>query len=75
MQTGVDVVPAAIIGSHEVMNKESLKITPGTITVRFGTPIPVEGLGMDDRNSLTERARAAVRELQAGGVSSDQEIR
>ena len=74
VQTGVDVVPAAIIGSHEVMNKESLKITPGTITVRFGTPIPVEGLGMDDRNELTERARAAVRELQAGGGSSDQEI-
>lgn len=74
VQTGVDVVPAAIIGSHEVMNKESLKITPGTITVRFGTPISVEGLGMDDRNELTERAQAAVRELQAGGVPSDQEI-
>lgn len=73
IQTGVDIVPAAIIGSRDVMNKESLRISPGTITVRFGTPIPVEGLDMDDRNELTERARAAVRALQAEPVRSDQE--
>lgn len=73
IQTGVDIVPAAIIGSRDVMNKESLRISPGTITVRFGIPIPVEGLNMDDRNELTERARAAVRALQAEPVRSDQE--
>ena len=72
IQTGVDIVPAAIIGSRDVMNKESLKISPGTITVRFGAPIRVEGLRMDDRNALTERARNAVLELQAAPVQSDQ---
>jgi len=73
IQTGVDIVPAAIIGSRDVMNKGSLKISPGTITVRFGTPIPVAGLDMDNRNELTERARAAVRALQAEPVRSDHE--
>ena len=73
IQTGVDIVPAAIIGSRDVMNKGSWKITPGTITVRFGTPIPVEGLGMDDRNELTERARAAVLDLQAEQARLDRE--
>lgn len=68
IQTGVEVVPTAIIGSHDVMVKGSLRIRPGTITVRFGTPIPVEGLGMDDRNGLTERAWAAVHDLQAERV-------
>ena len=42
---------AAIIGSRDVMRKGSLRIRPGTITLRFGAPIPVEGLGMDDRNN------------------------
>lgn len=73
IQTGVDIVPAAIIGSRDVMNKGSLKFSPGTITVRFGTPISVEGLGMEDRNELTNRARAAVLALQAEPARSDQE--
>ncbi|MGB1658469.1 MAG: lysophospholipid acyltransferase family protein, partial [Longimicrobiales bacterium] len=73
IQSGVDIVPAAIIGSRDVMNQGSLKISPGTITVRFGTPISVEGLGMEDRNELTSRARAAVLALQAEPARSDQE--
>lgn len=73
IQSGVDIVPAAIIGSRDVMNKGSLKISPGTITVRFGTPISVQGLGMEDRNELTSRARAAVLALQAEPARSDQE--
>jgi 1-acyl-sn-glycerol-3-phosphate acyltransferase len=73
IQTGVEVVPGAIIGSRDVMRKGSLRIRPGTITVRFGAPISVEGLGWDDRNQLTERARAAVRDLQADVTRSDRE--
>jgi len=71
IQTGVEVVPAAIIGSRDVMRKGSLRIRPGTITLRFGVPIPVEGLGMDDRNELTEQARTAVRDLQADATRTD----
>lgn len=70
IQTGVDIVPAAIFGSREVMRKGSFLIRPGTIHVRFGEPIAVEGLGMDDRNALTARAHRAVRALQAPGTSS-----
>lgn len=73
IQTGVDIVPAAIIGSRDVMRKGSLKIRPGTITVRFGEPIPVEGLGMEDRNDLTERAWAAVHELLADPARADRD--
>lgn len=68
IQTGVEVVPAAVLGSREVMAKGSWKIHRGrTVTVRFGEPISVEGLGLDDRNALTERAHAAVAELLARG--------
>jgi 1-acyl-sn-glycerol-3-phosphate acyltransferase len=66
IQTGVDIVPAAISGSREVMRKHSLLIRPGTIRVRFGDPIHVAGLDLDDRNQLTARAHGAVAALQAG---------
>ena len=65
IQTGVEVVPAAILGSRNVMPKGSLRIRPGTITVRFGTPIPVAELGMPDRDELTRRAHEAVGGLLA----------
>ncbi len=68
IQAGVEVVPAAILGSREVMAKGSWRIRTGrTITVRFGTPIPVEGLGMEDRDGLMHRSRDAVAALLAAG--------
>jgi 1-acyl-sn-glycerol-3-phosphate acyltransferase len=68
IQAGVEVVPAAILGSRDVMAKGSWRIRTGrTITVRFGTPIPVEGLRMEDRDGLTGRARDAVAALLAAG--------
>ncbi|HAT37102.1 MAG TPA: hypothetical protein DCS75_01310, partial [Gemmatimonadetes bacterium] len=71
IQTGVDVLPAAVIGSREVMKKGSLRIKPGTITVRVGMPIEVDRLDMEDRNELTERARNAVVKLQVQGAQKD----
>lgn len=65
IQAGVDVVPAAISGSREVMRKGSFRIRPGTIRVRFGEPISVEGLGIEQRNELTARAREALLGLQS----------
>ena len=66
IQTGVEVVPAAIIGSREVMPKGTLKIRPGTITVRFGEPIPVDGMEMENRDRLTREAHGAVAGLLGG---------
>jgi len=64
LQTGVEVVPAAILGSRDVMPKGTFRIRTGrTIRVRFGDPIPVEGLDLEGRDELTERAREAVRGL------------
>ena len=63
IQTGVDVVPAAITGSREVMRKGSLLIRPGTVRVRFGVPISVAGLDIEDRNELTRQAREALKSL------------
>jgi 1-acyl-sn-glycerol-3-phosphate acyltransferase len=66
IQTGAEVVPAAIVGSRAVMPKGSLKIRPGTITIRFGRPLSVEGLEIGNRDELTRRAHEAVAGLLSG---------
>ncbi len=60
LQTGVEVIPAAITGSREIMGKGSFRIRPGTVRIRFGRPLDTEGLDVEDRGVLTQRARAAV---------------
>jgi 1-acyl-sn-glycerol-3-phosphate acyltransferase len=69
IQAGVEVVPAAISGSYEVMRKGSLLIRPGTITVRFGEPIDVAGLAVEDRNALTDRTWKALAALRVPPTS------
>jgi 1-acyl-sn-glycerol-3-phosphate acyltransferase len=63
--SGTELVPAAISGSFEIMRKGSLLITPGTVRVRFGAPIPVAGYELGQRNELTRKAREALLALQS----------
>lgn len=64
IQTGIPVVPVAIIGSRAVMRKGSWKVGRGEIEVRIGAPIPVEGLVHKDRDTLRDMAWEAVAELK-----------
>jgi hypothetical protein len=41
-------------------------VRPGTIRVRFGTPLATSGLQASDRNALARRARDAVIDLLHG---------
>lgn len=68
LQTGADVVPAAISGSRAVMRKHSLMIHSGTITIRLGAPIPVASLVMTDRDRLMESTREAMLGLLESGT-------
>ena len=68
IQTGAEVVPAAVLGTREIMRKGSLKVRTGrTITLRFGEAIPVGGLTLDNRDDLAHRTRSAVATLLAQG--------
>ena len=64
IQTGSDVVPTAIFGSRDVMRKGSFWIRPGTIRVRFGEPISVDGYTVDQRDELTNKAWDALKAIQ-----------
>jgi 1-acyl-sn-glycerol-3-phosphate acyltransferase len=66
IKLGVPVVPIGISGSRAVMPKGSWTIRKGTIRIRVGEPIPVEGLTERDRNQLLARAREAITTLRTG---------
>lgn len=60
---GAPVVPVALQGSGAVLPTAGFRVRPGTIRVRFGTPIATDGLAAGDRNALARQAREAVIEL------------
>jgi 1-acyl-sn-glycerol-3-phosphate acyltransferase len=66
IQVGMPVVPAAILGVREVMPKGSWRIRSGSVRVRVGAPIAVEGLTHRDRDALTRLAHGAVARLKEG---------
>ena len=62
----VPLVPLAVAGTKDVMQKHSLLIHGGRPAELFvGEPITTEGLTLDDRDALTEKAHAAVAQLLA----------
>lgn len=63
IKAGLPIVPVAIIGSGKVMPAHTWMVTPQTITMRFGTPIPTTGMTLDDRQQLQEKAQQALLEL------------
>jgi 1-acyl-sn-glycerol-3-phosphate acyltransferase len=56
----VPVVPIAILGTHPVMRKGSLRVTRGKVEIRIGKPILTEGTVPRDRDVLLSRAREAI---------------
>lgn len=60
IQAGVPVLPIAISGSRRITPKRSLRIESGRIHIRYGKPIPTDGLGVDDRGRLKQQVRAAI---------------
>jgi 1-acyl-sn-glycerol-3-phosphate acyltransferase len=67
LKAQVPVMPVAVSGGRASMRKGSAIVRPVTVTVRIGTPIPTEGMTIDDRDVLIERTRAAVSALLAKG--------
>jgi 1-acyl-sn-glycerol-3-phosphate acyltransferase len=60
IEAGVPVIPLTILGSREVLPKGSLRIRPGTITVRVGEPIDPREFTVADKERLMERVRFAM---------------
>ena len=57
------IVPVAVQGGRSAMRKGSAIVQPVRVSVRIGDPISTEGMTLEDRDILIERARAAIRAL------------
>lgn len=64
----VPVVPVAILGTHEIMPKGSLRVRPRAVEIRIGDPIPVptEGMTRRERERLVVEARRRILSLLEG---------
>jgi 1-acyl-sn-glycerol-3-phosphate acyltransferase len=56
----VPVVPVAIRGAREAMQKGSPVVRPVTVSVRVGPPVETAGLGFADRDRLAAEVRARI---------------
>ena len=70
LQAGVPVVPVTVLGSREVLPKGSLRIRPGTITVRLGEPIDPLPYRAQGKEALMARVRAAMETALAEGPAA-----
>jgi 1-acyl-sn-glycerol-3-phosphate acyltransferase len=68
IKAGVSIVPIACSGAHRIMQKRSLRITPGEITVEFLQPINAAEYSVDQRDQLTQRLHDEL----AAGLPPDQ---
>jgi 1-acyl-sn-glycerol-3-phosphate acyltransferase len=57
------IVPVAIQGGREAMQRGSWLIQPVTISIRVGRPVETAGLTVEQRDHLIERVREEIQEL------------
>jgi 1-acyl-sn-glycerol-3-phosphate acyltransferase len=60
IKAGVPIVPMVCAGAHKVMEKRSLVIHPGVITVEFLEPIDASEYTFEQRDELNKQVRGAM---------------
>jgi len=61
----VPVVPVYVHHTFEILPKGGIRLHPRPILIRVGEPIATTGLGLERRQELRDRVRAAILALQA----------
>jgi 1-acyl-sn-glycerol-3-phosphate acyltransferase len=67
IKAGAPIVPIAISGGRDAMQRGSRIIKPVRISIRVGQPVETAGVSLDDRDLLIETVRARIQELLAHG--------
>ncbi len=60
VQANVPIIPVTIIGSRQVLPRDSIIFRPGTIDMYVDAPVPTAGLGDEDMADLMNEVRAAM---------------
>lgn len=74
LEAQVPIVPMALEGARTAWPRGKLWISPSTLYLKVGTPIPTAGLTQDDRDALIRRVRKAMIDLHRsiGGAGGDE---
>ena len=67
LRTGMPILPVGIEGTREILPPGSKTIRRGRVVLRFGRPLETAGLGVGDRERLTEAVREAMEALRGSG--------
>ena len=65
IRAGVPIVPIALIGTNKVLPFGSGTPVPGTVRIRVFPPLSTKGLGLKDRQALTNQARSLIADALA----------
>ena len=68
----VDIVPVALVGSYELLPMNTYHIKPRPLEMRVGQPISTAGYTLRNMEELSDKVHAAVVDLYARPVASDQ---
>jgi 1-acyl-sn-glycerol-3-phosphate acyltransferase len=63
IKSQVPILPVALVGTFELLPMDTYHIKCRPLEVRFGKPIPTEGLTLRDMGGLTGRVQQALEEL------------
>jgi 1-acyl-sn-glycerol-3-phosphate acyltransferase len=61
-RAGRPIVPVVICGTHSIMPKGSLRISPGRVTVSINSPIETASYAKGDKSRLMETVRSVMKE-------------
>ena len=67
LAAGADIVPMALEGLYERKSVHSRLVTPGTVRVVFGAPLPFAGFADSSERELRDRVRTAIGSLLDSG--------
>ncbi len=60
MRSELPILPIAIDGTFDIFPAGVVRIRPGPVTVRVGTPIPTDGVSVREKDRLLEEARTQI---------------
>jgi 1-acyl-sn-glycerol-3-phosphate acyltransferase len=74
IKSGLPILPVGLEGPRVVLPPDEGLIRPQPVTVRIGSPIPTEGLGVSQRRELTAATRREIDRLRGpeGHISEEE---
>ena len=63
LKTGLPILAVGISGTREALPPGRRLVTPTTLRVRFGDPIPTAALGVSSRQALSDKTRQMIENL------------